>query len=301
MGYKLFLLFEKFLMILPKYLRKSIFSSLARLGYMLSSRYRQVAYNNLEFLFADKLSHDEKKEIVKYSFKNLAFNFLHLLELRYMTKGELAKKITIKNLQAVQKVHNEGRAVIYITTHYSSWELGGASIGAFVEPLAAVYKKMKNDTYQEWLLKSRSHFGNINLEKTNVVKPLIKLIKQKHASGLLIDTNINEKDGVIVNFMGKNIRQTSTPAYLARKFNAAIIPVTIRTDDDENYDLIFFDEIHVEKTNDTKADIQKATQLQADWLANLIKKEPKFWFWLHRRFKNDYPEIYKINTQSYPQ
>ena len=259
---------------------------------MLSSRYRQVAYNNLEFLFADKLSHDEKKEIVKYSFKNLAFNFLHLLELRYMTKKELAKKITIKNLQAVQKVHNEGRAVIYITTHYSSWELGGASIGAFVEPLAAVYKKMKNDTYQEWLLKSRSHFGNINLEKTNVVKPLIKLIKQKHASGLLIDTNINEKDGVIVNFMGKNIRQTSTPAYLARKFNAAIIPVTIRTDDDENYDLIFFDEIHVEKTNDTKADIQKATQLQADWLANLIKKEPKFWFWLHRRFKNDYPEIY---------
>ena len=292
MGFKLFLLFEKFLMLLPKSLRKVFFSSLASLGYLLSARYKKVAYSNLDFLFQDKLTQSEKKEIVKYSFKNLAFNFLHLLEIRHMSKEELRKKVKVLNIEAVNKVHKEGRAVIYVTTHYSSWELGGASIGAFVEPLAAVYKKMKNDTYQEWLLESRSHFGNINLEKTNVVKPLIRLIKKGYASGLLIDTNINEKDGVIVNFMGREIRQTSTPAYLARKFDAAIIPVTIRTDDEENYTLMLFDEIPVEKTEDAQADIQKATQLQADWLGKLIKDEPKFWFWLHRRFKNDYPEIY---------
>jgi len=292
MGYRVFLVFEKFLMLLPKSLRKVFFSSLATLGYLASARYRKVAYQNLDFLFGDELSIDEKKTIVKYSFKNLAFNFLHLLEIRHMTKDELEKKVTVQNIQAVEKLHKEGKAVIYVTTHYSSWELGGASIGAFVEPLAAVYKKMKNDTYQEWLLASRSHFGNINLEKTNVVKPLIKLIKQGYASGLLIDTNINEKDGVVVDFMGKDIRQTSTPAYLARKFNAGIIPVTIRTDDEENYTLMLFDEIPVEKTDDVKVDIQKATQLQADWLAKLIHDEPKFWFWLHRRFKNDYPEIY---------
>jgi len=293
MGFKLFLAFEKFLMLLPSSVRKGIFSSLASFGYVISSRYKKVAYQNLDFLFEDKLSDETKKDIVKYSFKNLAYNFLHLLEIRHMTKDELNKKITVQNIQAVERVHKENRAVIYVTTHYSSWELGGASIGAFIEPLAAVYKKMKNETYQEWLLESRSHFGNTNLEKTNVVKPLIRLIKQGFASGILIDTNINPKEGVVVDFMGKKIRQTSTPAYLARKFNAAIIPVSIRTDDEENYTLMLFDEIKIEKTEDATADIQKATQLQADWLANLISDEPKFWFWLHRRFKNDYPEIYK--------
>ncbi|MEO1953652.1 MAG: lipid A biosynthesis lauroyl acyltransferase [Campylobacterales bacterium] len=293
MGYKIFLLFEKFLMLLRASYRKAFFSFLASAGYLLSSRYRKVAYKNLNFLFEDKLSDDEKKEIVKYSFKNLAFNFLHLLEIRHMSKEQLAKKITIKNIEAIEKVHKENRSIIYVTTHYSSWELGGASIGAFIEPIIAVYKKMKNPTYQEWLLESRAHFGNINLEKTNVVKPLIRFLKQGYASGLLIDTNINEKDGVIVNFMGKEIRQTTTPAYLARKFDAAIIPVAMRTDDEENYTLMIFDEIKVEKTDDIKADIQKATQLQADWLSNLISDEPKFWFWLHRRFKNDYPDIYK--------
>ena len=280
-------------MALPKKWRKAFFTSIGTIGYYLSSRYRKVVYQNLDFAFDGKMSQDEKKEIAKYSFKNLLLNFLHLMELRHMSKDELASKITVQNIEAVNRVHEQGRAVIYVTTHYSSWELGGASIGAFIEPLAAVYKKLKNQTYQEWLLEARGAFGNISLEKTNVVKPLIRQIKNGKASGLLIDINIKKGDGLEVEFLGKSVVQTTTPAYLARKFDAAIIPVTIRTDDEENYTLMIFDEIPVEKTEDEKADIFKATQLQADWLTKIITDEPKFWFWLHRRWKNDHPEIYR--------
>jgi len=293
MGFKLFLLLEKFLMLLPKSLRKNFFSFVATLGHLFSKKYCDIVYKNLDYAFDGKMSMEEKKEIAKYSFKNLSFNFLHLMELRHMSKEELKKKITVQNIEAVNRVHKQGRAVIYVTSHYSSWELGGASIGAFIEPLGAVYKKLKNRVYQDWLLDARAHFGNSNLEKTNVVKPLIRLIKNGKATGLLIDTNINKKEGLEVQFMGKPIRQTSTPAYLARKFNAAIIPVTIRTDDEENYTLMIFDEIAVEKTDDAEADILKATQLQADWLTEIITREPKFWFWLHRRWKGDNPAIYK--------
>lgn len=292
MGFKLFLLLEKSLMALPSSWRKAFFLTLASLGYALSKRYRDVSYKNLEYAFDNTLSEEQKKEITKYAFKNLMFNFLHAMELRHMDKETLSKKVTVFNKEAVDRVHAEGRAVIYVTTHYSSWELGGASIGAFIEPLIAVYKKMKNQEYENWLLEARGAFGNISMEKTNVVKPLLRNLKKGLACGILIDTNINNKEGVIVEFMGKKIRQTSTPAYLARKFNAAIIPVTVRTDDEENYTLMLFDEIKVENSEDEQADIQKATQLQADWLTTLIQKEPKFWFWLHRRWKNDQPEIY---------
>ncbi|MDQ7045514.1 MAG: lipid A biosynthesis lauroyl acyltransferase [Sulfurimonas sp.] len=292
MLFKLFLLLEKTLMLLPASMRKGFFSLLARTGYLISSRYKKVSHQNLDFLFNNTLTQEKKEEITRYAFKNLAFNFLHAMELRHMSKEDLQKKITIDNIEAVDRVHREGRAVIYVTTHYSSWELGGASIGAFIEPLIAVYKKMKNQKYETWLLQARDRFGNISMEKTSVVKPLVKNIKNGLACGLLIDTNINEKEGLIINFMGKTLRQTSTPAFLARKFNAAIIPVTIRTDDEQNYTLMLFDEIKVDCTEDAAADILKATQAQADWLGNLIREEPKFWFWLHRRFKNDHPEIY---------
>ncbi len=293
MGFRLFLLLEKFLMILPKALRKGFFTSLAVLGYYASKRYRDVAKKNLDFVFQNRLSEEKKDEIIRYSFKNLAYNFLHVIELRHMSKEELSAKVSVENIEAVQKVHEQGRAVVYVTSHYCSWELGGASIGAFIEPIIAVYKKMKNRTYEEWLLESRGAFGNISIEKTNVVKPLIKALKKGMGSGLLIDTKINKKDGVIVEFMGKKIRQTSTPAFLARKYDAAIIPVTIVTDDEEHYTLKIYDEIEVQKSDDIDADILRATQLQADWLSSIITEEPKFWFWLHRRFKGDYPEIYR--------
>jgi len=293
MGYKALLILEKILMALPKNTRKNFFVFLAFIGYISSKKYRNIVKQNLNYAFDNSMSEAEIKKITKYSFKNLLFNFMHLMELRHMTKEALAKKVTICNKEAVERVHQEGRAVIYVTSHYCAWELGGASVGAFIEPTAAVYKKMKNRIYEEWLLDARSRFGNSNLEKTNVLKPLIRLIKEGKASGILIDTNINKKEGVIVNFMGKPIRQTATPAYLARKFNAAIIPVSIRTDDEEHYTMRLFDEIKVPKTDNEAEDIQKATQLQADWLTSIITKEPKFWFWLHRRWKSDAPEIYK--------
>ena len=293
MAYKLFLLFESFLMLFPRSFRRFLFISLGNLAYYLSKKYRDISFRNLDFIFGDKLSQTEKKEITKYSFKNLLLNFHHVMELRHMSKEELSKIITIENIEAVERVHKEGRAVIYVTTHYSSWELGGASLGAFVEPLVAVYRKMKNPTMQEWLLEGRSKLGNINLEKSKVIKPLIRHIKEKRASGILIDTNLNKREGIEVEFMGKKINQTPTPAYLARKFDAAIIPVTIRTDDEINYTLKIYDEIKVDKTDNEEQDIQKATQAQADWLGTLIENEPKFWFWVHRRFKTDYPEIYQ--------
>lgn len=293
MQMRLFLLFEKFLMILPANIRKLFFILLAKIAYLSSKKYRKIAYQNLTYAFDGSKSDKEIKEITKYAFKNLMFNFLYLMELRHMSKEELSKKVKVQNIKAVEEAHAEGRAIIYVTSHYSSWELGGASIGAFIEPIAAVYKKLKNSKYEQWMLEARSSFGNTNLEMKKVLKPLIKLIKKGEASGLLIDTNMKKREGVIVSFMGKPIRQTSTPAYLARKFNAAIIPVTIRTDDEKNYTLILFDEIKVQKTEDIEADILKATQLQADWLTDIITAEPKFWFWLHKRFKSDKPEIYK--------
>lgn len=183
MGFRLFLFLEKFLMLLPQKRRKSFFTFLASLAYYLSSRYRNIGFINLDFIYGDTLTREQKKEIVKYSFRNLLLNFLHLMELRHMSKEELAQKVTLYNREIVDDLHTQGRAVIYVTPHYCAWELGGTSIGAFVEPIAAVYRKMKNREYEAWVLESREHFGNSSLEKRNVIKPLIGLLKKRWEAG----------------------------------------------------------------------------------------------------------------------
>ncbi|NPA65727.1 MAG: lipid A biosynthesis acyltransferase [Epsilonproteobacteria bacterium] len=293
MGYKALLILEKILMSLPHSFRKAFFSFLATIAYILTPKYRKVVSINLDFLFNNSMSQEEKKEITKYSFKNLMYNFLYLMEMRYMTKEEFKKIVKVKNFEVVQKALDSGRPIVYITPHYSIWEFAGASLSVYAKPATIVYKHLKNQEYEKWLLSARDHFGNKSIEKKNVLKKLIKIAKNNEAIGILIDTNIKKADGLEVEFFGKKIHQTPVPAFIARKFDAIIIPVLTRTQDDKTYEVTYYDPIEIQKTENEKEDILNLTQAQATWLEEVIREEPKFWFWLHRRFKNDYPEIYK--------
>lgn len=293
MGYKALLVLEKLLMALPSSLRRGFFAFLSSLAYAISVKRRKIALSNLDFLFAEQLDKQQKQQIVKYSFKNLMFNMMHLIELRHMSKEQFMRQVSVKNFAVVQKAISEKRPIVYITPHYSAWEFAGASLAVYANPATLVYKHLKNREYEQWLLDSREHFGNNCVEKTNVLKKLLRVVKNKGSIGILIDTNISKKDGIAVKFFDKTIHQTPIPSFLSRKMGALIIPAVIRTDDDKHYEVIFYDPVEIQHTENEEEDIQKLSQMQASWLEEVIRKEPKFWFWLHRRFKEDYPHIYK--------
>ena len=279
-------------MLLSPSLRRGFFLTLSSFAYRFSAKHRKIAQANLDFLFGEELDTTQKEQIVRYSFTNLLLNMMHLMELRHMNKETFKKQVSVTNFEVVQKALDEDRPIVYITPHYSAWEFAGASLAVYANPATLVYKHLKNREYEEWLLGSREHFGNRCVEKSNVLKKLIKVVKNKGSIGILIDTNINKREGIEVNFFGKIIHQTPVPSFLSRKLGALIIPAVIRTDDEKHYEVVFYDPIETEHSEDEHSDIQKLSQMQASWLEEVIRKEPKFWFWLHRRFKEDYPEIY---------
>jgi len=129
-------------------------------------------------------------------------------------------------------------------------------------------------------------------EKRGAVKHLAKALKNGEAISLMIDQNINPKESVLVDFFGEKVTQTSAPAFLARKYNAAIIPVFIHTEDEKQYTVRFEEEITVEQTENAEEDILRATQRQSDAVERIIRAEPKFWFWCHRRWKSGGKDFY---------
>ncbi|MCK9491424.1 MAG: lipid A biosynthesis lauroyl acyltransferase [Sulfurimonas sp.] len=292
-GFYLFLVLEKFLMLLPKKLRRSFFISLGFIAYKLSKKYNKVIRDNLKFIYGDDISQEFIQDIAKASFRQLLLNVLHTMEIRYYSIQELSKKVSFVNDEILTRAREQNRPIIFVTAHYGYWELCGSMISALREPTTAVYKNMNNKYFENYLVSSRSKSRMELIEKSGATRKLLKSIRSKKAIALLIDTNINKKEAVTVNFLGKATSQVRTPAYLARKFDAALIPTLIHTTDDEHYTIRFYDEIITPKTDNEEEDIRVSTQLQADWLSKEILKEPQPWFWLHRRFKNDYPEIYK--------
>jgi len=292
-GYYLFLGFEKFLMLWPQTWRKQFFISLSHLAYFLDPKHRRIVKQNLKFVYGDEISQARIEEITRYNYKNLLLNLLFTIERQHMTLEAFRDALTLENIEQIERIQKEGRPIIFVAAHYGQWEIGASATSAFVTPLSAIYKTMSNPYFEKYLISSRARFRMTNIPHHGALKPLLKELRNKKAIALLADTNTKERDGVLVNFLGKPTLQVTTPAMLARKFNAAIIPVSASTDDHEHYTLTLHDEITFTKTEDEAADVKRITQDIADWISKLILDDPRPWFWLHRRWKKNYPEIYQ--------
>ena len=290
----IFLALEKLLMLLPKSFRRAFFLFLGSFAYHLSKRYTKVVRQNLKFIYGNNLEEKFIEDITRYSFKSLLLNFLYTLEGRYYSIEDISKKVKFENLEIIKKVQEQQRPIIFVTGHYGAWELGAEMLSALVEPIMIVYKRMNNKYFENYLLSSRAKWKMAYAEKNGAAKELVKRLKSKQAIAILIDTNVSSQDGVSVEFLNHQTLQLKSTAYLARKFDAALIPILIHADDkDENYTIKVYEELIPPKTDDIENDILISTQMQASWLSKEIMKNPKPWFWLHRRWKNDYPAIYK--------
>lgn len=291
--YYLFKFFEFFLFMFGKKFRKQFFLFLGWIAYHVDKKHRKIIRQNLRFVYGDTLDEPFINYIERYCYKNLLLNFMQVVENRHLPIEEIIKQVTFEPNEIVELARKSGRPIVFATGHFGRWELAGAVSSALIKPTMIVYKEMNNLRFQEYLTQSRSRFQIRSVEKNGAVKHLVKQLKEGLSISLLVDTNLNRRDGVIVDFFGRPTRTTATTAYLARKFDALIIPAFLVTDDEEHFTLKFYDPISVARTDDEEADIREATQKQAAALEQAVREYPQLWFWCHRRWRTDFPEIYR--------
>lgn len=290
-GFRLFLLFDALLMSLPSSWRKHFFFFVAKLAYFFDRNRKQVIRQNLTFAFGDTLSENERSEIERYCYKNLALNFLQVMENRRNDRSYLASKVSFKNPEVVNRLLEEKKGIIFISAHYGNWEIGATALADLIAPTLSIYKSLNNKAFEPYMIESRANHRMFMVEKSGALKHLSRTLKKSESVSLMIDQASNERSGVKVNFFGHPTYHSSTPALLSQKYNVPIVGLYITTDDEENYTITFEEPIEVK--GDDEASIIEATQRQADGLEKMIRGNPKFWFWCHKRWKGEYKEIYE--------
>ena len=284
---------EFLLMLMPFAWRKALFVGLARLAYAVDKKHRDVVCKNLEFAYDDALDQTQIETVTRYCYRNLMLNLLQVMENRRMTPEKQAGIVTFENRRFVEEAQQNGRPIIFVSGHFGNWELGATAIASQITPTVSIHKKLNNPRFDRYLLESRSHLKMSMAEKHGAVKHLTRALKNREAISLMIDQNINPKESIFVDFFGKRVTQTSAPAFLARKYDAVIIPVFIHTTDEKRYVVRFEPPLEVDKTDDADADVLRSTQQQSDVVERIVRAEPKYWFWCHRRWKTAYEEMYK--------
>jgi Kdo2-lipid IVA lauroyltransferase/acyltransferase len=296
--YKLFLVVVFILRKLPKSLLRAFFKFIAYLGYLFAKNTNRIIETNLNFIFENSLSKDEIKKIQKYSYFNMILWVQSLIENLDVTDEELKKTVKIENAHIIDDLKKQGKPLIFISAHYGNMEMLGHYINRFHICVYQVARESNFEEIDEFIIKAREASGSKIIFKSGALKKLVKVMLKKEAVSLLIDQNINSKDGEEVVFLGKKAYQTSTTASLARKFDAYIIPIAIFNEENYTYKIKVYEPIIPIKTDNEKEDIKQISQLEANAISAIIYEDKKQWFWPHKRFKSHYREIYEKNPNN---
>lgn len=296
--YKLFLIIVFILKNLPKSLRRAFFRFVANLGYIFAKKTNKIIETNLNFVFENSLSQNEIKDIQKYSYFNMILWAQSLVENLDVTDEELKQTVQIENAHIIEELKKKNRPIILISAHFGNIEMLSCYINRFVIPLNQVARESNFEEIDDFIVKSREASGSKIIFKSGALKKLIRAMMQKEAVSLLIDQNINSRDGEEVEFLGKTAYQTSSSALLARKFDAYIVPLAIFNQDDYKYKIKIYEPIIPIKTLNEDEDLKNISQLEANAISAIIKEDKKQWFWPHKRFKSHYREIYEKSSNN---
>jgi KDO2-lipid IV(A) lauroyltransferase len=296
--YNLFLGLVFILRIMPRSFRRLFFKFIAYMGYLFAKKTNKIIETNLKFVFNNTLSQREIKEIQKYSYFNMVLWAQSLIENLDVTDEELKKTVQIENSHIIENLKKENKPLIFISAHYGNIEMLSHYINRFFISVSQVARESNFKEIDEFIIKARETTGSKIIFRSGALKKLVKVMMNKEAVSLIIDQNINSREGEEVDFLGKKAYQTSSSAMLARKFDAYIIPIAIFNQDDYKYKIKVYEPIIPIKTEDEKEDLKKISQLEANAISAIIYEDKKQWFWPHKRFKSHYKEIYEKSSNN---
>ena len=253
--YRLFLLVVFILKNLPKSIRRAFFRLIASCGYIFAKKTNKIIETNLNFVFKHSLAKEEIRRIQKYSYFNMILWVQSLIENLDVTDEELKKTVQIENADILIDLKKQNKPIILISAHYGNIEMLSCYINRFVIPLHQVARESNFAEIDNFIIKAREVSGSKIIFRSGALKKLVKAMMKNETISLLIDQNINSKEGEEVEFLGKKAYQTSSSASLARKFDAYIVPLAIFNQDDYTYKIKIYDPIIPIKTDNEKDDI----------------------------------------------
>jgi KDO2-lipid IV(A) lauroyltransferase len=210
---------------------------------------------------------------------------LDLLWLSRRTRSEILELVEVAGGEHVQAATNAGRGVLFVTGHFGHWELHALAHGWLFGPVAVVARALDNSALERRLTRVRTLSGNEVIGKQKALARVLRLLREGRGVAILVDQNVQEQDGIFVEFFGRPAASTTVAAALALKTGCAVIPVHTDRLPGGRYRLIYDPPLRHDASGDRQADIARLTQRIARHIEGWIREQPERWLWLHRRWK----------------
>ena len=228
-----------------------------------------------------KINTSKIKSITKDMWNNYGRTLSEYMFLKGFRNDQFRSNINITGKEILQKIKVEKTPVIFVSGHFSNFELMAMEIEKSGVNLSAIYRPLNNIFLNILMERIRKKYICKNQIKkgTSGVRELLKLYKKGYSIALMIDQRVSQ--GIKSKFFNEEAFTTTIPAQFIKKFNCKVVPITIERHNGVNFNIKVEKPIEFSKNSST----EKITRELNIWLEKIILKNPGEWIWSHDRWK----------------
>lgn len=253
---------------------------------------RKVVRENLRKTFPEK-TEKERLQIERKFYRYLSDYMLEDLKLLHMSAEELYRRMNYKNTEQYLELTEKYGGIIVMIPHYANyeWLTGMGSIMKPGDVPMQVYKPLKDKYLDQLFKRIRSRFGGINIPKHSTAREIIKLRRagKKMVVGLITDQWPSGNEKYWTTFLGVETAFLSGAERIAKMMNFPVFYCEL-TKTRRGYCEA---EFKLMTETPKQMDEGEITNMFAHCLEETIRRDPAYWLWSHKRWKETREECEK--------
>jgi Kdo2-lipid IVA lauroyltransferase/acyltransferase len=269
---------------------------LGSLVFRFSGKRKKAAFTNMDIMFSESYSSDQKKRVVKNSFETLAVSAMQSVWVTTNTKERVHRLIEEepKGLDVLKKCLAKKKGVFFLTAHYGNWEIMGLNHGLLgISPLSSIVRKLDNPYLDTFVTKLRTTTGNQVFYRDDSLLKMVRELKNNSGVAVMMDQN-TAKGGLFVDFFGVKASTPRAVAKLSYRMGTPVLPLFCYPTEKGTYKIEYGPELILKKSENKDQDILGWTQQMQTFIEAIIQKNPTPWMCGHRRWKTRPPNENKI-------
>ena len=250
--------------------------------------HRRIGERNLEIAFGDAMTADQRRGIVRATFRGIAKSALEFAKMPALAADELRAITIIEGREHLDNVLATGSGLLYYTAHFGNWELMGARLCLEGYPLTAIVRELHNSYVSDLVNRVRAEVGMKVLIHGNALMNSIRALRRNEMLGILADQDAGP-GALFVPVFGEMAASVAGPSMIARKTGAPVVPAFDIRGEDGRHTIRILPPLELQRTDDASSDAEENTRRMLGCVEQMIRRYPEQWLWLHKRWRTRPP------------
>jgi KDO2-lipid IV(A) lauroyltransferase len=244
---------------------------------------KKVVFSNLRSSFPEK-SEKEIKIIARKFYHHLCDILVESIKAFSMKEEEVVRRYKYENTEFLDDIYGRGKSVICVGGHYNNWEWSGIASGTQLKHRpVGFYKPLTNKLVDDYVQKTRVRGRSLLVSIANTLTVFNKDYGEPAIFYMVADQSPSSvRLAYWVQFLNHDTAVLHGPEKYARLLNFPVVFACPQKIKRGYYKVKFFMIVK----DPSKTATGEITRIYMNTLEKVIKENPEFYLWSHRRWKH---------------